>query len=83
MGAVVWRSGLKVVLANLNLDYRQPIPLDTPLRVEAWVEKIVEGRKAYTAGWILLADSTVTVEGKGLFVHAPHLFSVELFNDDI
>jgi acyl-coenzyme A thioesterase PaaI-like protein len=73
MGAVVWQSGLRALLANLNLNYRLPVPLHTPLRAEAWLER-VEGRKAYARGQILVGDR-VAVEGTGLFVHIPAFFS--------
>jgi len=72
MGAVVWQSGLRALLANLNLDYRLPVPLHTPLRAEAWLER-VEGRKAYARGQILVGGR-VAVEGTGLFVHIPAFF---------
>jgi len=72
MGAVVWQSGLQVLLANLNLNYRLPVPLHTPLRAEAWLER-VEGRKAYARGQILVGDR-VAVEATGLFVHIPAFF---------
>ena len=72
MGAVVWQSGLRALLANLNLNYRLPVPLHTPLRAEAWLER-VEGRKAYARGQILVGGS-VAVEGTGLFVHIPTFF---------
>lgn len=78
MGAAVWRSGLKVVLANMNLDYHLPLPLHIPLRVEAWLER-VEGRKAYAHGRILLPDKRTAVTGTGLFVHAPHLFTFDYY----
>ena len=73
MGAVVWQSGLRALLANLNLDYRLPVPLHTPVRAEAWLERM-EGRKAYARGQILVGGK-VAVEGSGLFVHIPAFFS--------
>ncbi|HIP73545.1 MAG TPA: PaaI family thioesterase [Anaerolineae bacterium] len=74
MGAAVWRSGLKVVLANLNLNFHKPMPLYVPARVEAWLER-TEGRKAYAFGRILLLDGKTAVSGTGLYVQAPHLFT--------
>ncbi len=72
MGAAVWQSGLQALLANLNLNYRLPIPLHTPLRAEAWLEKL-EGRKAHAVGRILVGDR-VAVEATGLYVHIPTFF---------
>ena len=78
MGAVVWRSGLKVVLANLNLDYRRPVPLRVPLRAEGWVKR-VEGRKAWAFGRIVLPGGETAVSGTGLYIHAPHLFTFDYY----
>ncbi|MCB8967119.1 MAG: PaaI family thioesterase [Ardenticatenaceae bacterium] len=78
MGAVVWRSGLKVVLANLNLDYRHPVPLHTPLRAEGWVER-TEGRKAWAFGRLVLPGGETAVSGTGLYIHAPHLFTFDYY----
>ncbi|MFQ5434007.1 MAG: PaaI family thioesterase, partial [Anaerolineae bacterium] len=62
MGAAVWQSGLKVVLANMNLNYHLPVPLHEPLRVEGWLERF-EGRKGFGKGRILLADGRTAVSG--------------------
>jgi acyl-coenzyme A thioesterase PaaI-like protein len=79
MGAAVWRSGLKVVLANMNLNYHKPVPLSAPLRVEAWLER-TEGRKAYALGRIVLVNGGETaVSGTGLYIHAPHLFTFDYY----
>ncbi|MCA9935553.1 MAG: PaaI family thioesterase [Ardenticatenaceae bacterium] len=79
MGAVVWRSGLKVVLANLNVNYHKPVPLDTPLRAEGWVLKQV-GKLAQAFGQITLADGTKLASGEGMYVHAPHLFTRDYYS---
>jgi acyl-coenzyme A thioesterase PaaI-like protein len=73
MGASVWQSGYRALLAHYELDYKLPVPLNTPVRVEAWVEK-VDGRKVYARGHILLADGQVAVEGSGLYLHIPGFF---------
>jgi acyl-coenzyme A thioesterase PaaI-like protein len=78
MGAAVWRSGLQVVLANMNLNYRKPTPLHAPLRVEAWLER-TEGRKAYAVGRILLDGGETAVSGTGLYVQAAHLFPFDYY----
>lgn len=74
MGKAVWRAGLEVLLANLNLNYRLPAPLGVALRCEARVERS-EGRKAWAKGRILLPDGGVAVEGVGLYVRVPHFFA--------
>ncbi len=78
MGAAVWRSGHKVVLANMNLNYHLPIPLFMPLRVEAWLDHF-EGKKGFAYGQILLEDGRKAVSGSGLFVYAPHLFTFDYY----
>jgi len=74
MGAVVWRSGLQVVLANMNLDYRRPVPLGETVRVEAWLEG-TEGKKAFAAARLVLASGQMAVQARGLYIHAPAIFA--------
>lgn len=78
MGVVVWQSGLQVVLANMSLDYRRPVPLNVPIRVEAWVKDRAE-RKSFTYGRLVLPDGKTAVSGTGLYVEAPHLFAGSAF----
>ncbi|NYH54373.1 MULTISPECIES: PaaI family thioesterase [Nocardiopsis] len=52
--------------ANLNVDYRRPTPLFTPLEVTSWVER-VEGRKVFVAGRIR-AHGEVTAEATALMI---------------
>lgn len=78
MGAAVWRSGLKVVLANMNLNYHKPVPLGVALRAEGWLER-VDGRKAYAFGRLVLPGGVTAVSGTGLFIHAPHLFTQDYY----
>lgn len=79
MGAAVWRSGLKVVLAKMNLNYHLPVPLVAPVRVEGWLERF-EGQKAYAQGRIVLMEEGETaVSGTGLYIHAPHLFTFDYY----
>ncbi len=79
MGAVVWRSGLKVVLGNLNVNYYKPVPLNVLLRAEGWVEK-TSGKLAHAFGQILLNDGTKLAAGIGMYVHAPQLFSFDYYS---
>ena len=73
MGLVVWAAGHKVAAVNLEINYYKPLPLNQPLSLEARITQIDE-RKIFSAGEILLADSTVAVSGRGIFVVAPKLF---------
>ncbi len=52
--------------ADLQVSYKGAVPLDTPLQLEAWVEKVDE-RKLHNAGNILL-DGKVIASAKGLWV---------------
>ncbi|WP_017587280.1 PaaI family thioesterase [Nocardiopsis ganjiahuensis] len=52
--------------ANLEINYRRPTPLFTPLEITSWVER-VEGRKVFVAGRIR-AHGKVTAEATGLMI---------------
>jgi uncharacterized protein (TIGR00369 family) len=73
MGLVVWAAGHKVVAANLEINYHKPLPLNQTLKVETRITQIEE-RKIFSTGEIQLADSTVAVSGRGIYVIAPQLF---------
>ncbi len=53
--------------ANLSVDYKFPTKLNTPLRIEAWLDR-VDGFKTWTKGTVSTLDGTVTAEGTGLFI---------------
>ncbi|MBN8658487.1 MAG: PaaI family thioesterase [Anaerolineae bacterium] len=73
MGLVVWAAGHKVLAANINVNYRKPLPLHVPLLAEARISEVGE-RKISSVGKILLPDSTVAVEGSGVYVIATNFF---------
>jgi uncharacterized protein (TIGR00369 family) len=82
MGLVVWAAGHKVAAANLEINYHRPLPLNEPLKVETRITQ-VEERKIFSTDEIQLADSTVAVSGRGIYVIAPQLFeSVRLKGDE-
>ncbi len=72
MGAAVWRAGHAVVAVNLEINYRLPVPLGQKVSVTARVHE-VHARKILTTGEIILADGSVAVTGRGIYVPAPHL----------
>lgn len=72
MGAAAWLAGYRVLAVHLSFDYKQPVPVDLPIRIRARVDR-QEGRKVFTSGTITLPDDTVAVTGAGIFVEAPHL----------
>ena len=73
MGLVVWAAGHKVAAVNLEINYHKPLPLNQPLTLEARITQMDE-RKIFSTGEIKLADSTVAVSGRGIYVSAPKLF---------
>lgn len=73
MGLVVWAAGHKVLAANININYRKPLPLHQPLLAESRIIEVGE-RKIISEGKILLPDSTVAVEGSGVYVVAKRFF---------
>lgn len=73
MGLVVWAAGHKVAAVNLEINYHKPLPLHQPLTLEARIAQVDE-RKIFSMGEIRLADSTVAVSGRGIYVPAPQLF---------
>ena len=57
------------VTATLELRYRKPVPLDgRPVRIEVWREDPAPRRRHRVFGRLLLADGTVAVEAKGIFL---------------
>jgi uncharacterized protein (TIGR00369 family) len=73
MGLVVWAAGYKVAAVNLEINYHKPLPLNKPLTLEARITQMDE-RKIFSTGEIKLADSTVAVSGRGVYVVASKLF---------
>ncbi|TFV53448.1 PaaI family thioesterase [Blastococcus sp. TF02A-35] len=69
LGSAAGAAGLWGMTAHLELDYRGPLPLETPLVLRAWVESS-EGRKSVIAGSIALAATPEKplVEARGIFV---------------
>lgn len=73
MGCICFQSGYQVLVANLNVNYHLPVPLDKPLRVESWVGKM-DGRKVYAHSRLLLPGKETAVSASGLFIHSPKIF---------
>lgn len=53
--------------AWLHVEYRKPTPLHTPLRFEAWIDR-VEGKKIFIKGQCFDGDTLLT-EASGLFIN--------------
>lgn len=73
MGAAAWCADHPVLAANLNIDFRRPVPLGVEIQVIGRVES-TEGRKVFTSGAIYLPDESIAAEGKGLFIITPSMF---------
>ncbi|MBP7999866.1 MAG: PaaI family thioesterase [Chloroflexi bacterium] len=74
MGTAVWAAGHMVLAANLNVDFRRPVPLGVLLKITAMVVD-KSGRKLYTRAELALPDGHIAVKATGLFVEAPQLFT--------
>ena len=80
IGVAIWRAGYNVAVVNLNVSFRQAIPVDTTVTVEArMTEK--NGRKIYGTGEIKLPNGSVAVSAKGIYIEAPHLFEENRYRD--
>lgn len=73
MGSAVWSAGHQVVSVNLQINYLQPLPLETPILIDACIES-VEGRVINASSSITLEDGTLLVTGLGIYVETPDLF---------
>jgi len=69
MGRACIAAGLPGMTVSLQVRYRRPVPLETPLRVHARVTG-TEGRKVFVAGSISIEEdpSAVVVTADGVFV---------------
>jgi acyl-coenzyme A thioesterase PaaI-like protein len=79
LGSAAIAAGLWGMTARLELDYRAPVPLETPLALRARVEQDA-GRKTVVAGSIALAaePDRALVEARGVFV-APRPDKLEAY----
>lgn len=73
MGTAAWHGGHMVLAANLNIDFRLPVPLGIPLTATGSISH-QDGRKVFTRGEIKLPDQNVATVGKGLFIEDKKLF---------
>lgn len=62
-------TGRPGMTGKLNITYRSPTPLRTPIVFVGWVEK-VDGRKIFTKGTAHSGD-TLCAEAEGLFLSMP------------
>jgi acyl-coenzyme A thioesterase PaaI-like protein len=80
LGSAAIAAGLWGMTARLELDYRRPVPLETPLLLRAAVSEST-GRKVVITGTIALAEAPerALVEARGVFVTPRPERSAEYF----
>lgn len=67
MGVAAYESGQAGYTVTMTYNYKTHIPLNQPIIIRAWVEKI-EGRKVFAMCAATLKNNTVAVDGHGIFV---------------
>jgi len=81
MGAAIWRSGFNVAVVNLEVNYKRPLPLGQPLKLEArFIDR--KERKFFATGEIRLSNGTIAVSCTGIYIEAPHLFEPGRYRDN-
>jgi len=80
IGVAIWRAGYNVAVVNMDINFRQAIPVDSTVTVEARMTG-KEGRKFFGTGEIYLPDGSVAVSCTGIYVEAPHLFEESRYRD--
>ncbi len=81
MGKLSKLSDEKAVTAEMSINYRKPVPVDTPIVVEGWQEQ-ESGRNRFRAAEIRDPQGNVLARGKGRFVvvDAKHFAGVQAGN---
>lgn len=67
MSKAVRARGLTAMTRQMEVDYHRPVHSATPIRIEGRIVRS-EGRKHWTEARILKGESSVLVQGKGLFI---------------
>jgi uncharacterized protein (TIGR00369 family) len=70
MGRVAFLRHQWMVTVKMEMAYRKPVPLGQPLKITARAEQWRSGRMV-AVGQILLADGSVAVEARGLYLRLP------------
>ncbi len=71
MGKLSKLDGEIVVTAEMNVEYRKPVPVGKPIVVEGWQEK-EKGRNRFRIAEIRDAQGNLLARGKGRFVLVDH-----------
>ena len=67
LGLAAWAAGYPIVVGNLNVSFRQLLPIQTVVQVTTRVVS-VEGRKVMVHGQICSLDGTVYATGECLCI---------------
>src|SRR6266699_133125 len=67
MGKISKLTEERAVTAELNIEYRKPVPVDTEITVAGWQEE-EKGRNRFRVAEIHAADGTLLARGRGRFV---------------
>jgi len=67
MGKISKLSEERAVTAELNIEYRKPVPLDAEILVSGWQEN-EKGRNRFRIGEIHDANGNLLARGRGRFV---------------
>ncbi|MFN2563327.1 MAG: PaaI family thioesterase [Jatrophihabitans sp.] len=77
MGQALFTAGYSAMTVSLEVRYRAPTPLETPLAVSARLDR-VDGRKLFVAGQIAVGGR-VTAEAQGVFVQLTEANVAQIF----
>ncbi len=67
LGLAAWASGHPIVVGNLNVSFRQLLPIETVVQVNTKLVS-VEGRKVMVHGEVCNLDGSVYATGEGLCI---------------
>ncbi|MCP4678638.1 MAG: PaaI family thioesterase [Deltaproteobacteria bacterium] len=71
MGAAVWAAGYTVLTGDLAVKYLRPLPLETTVIMETWLED-ADGRKVVAGGHLIDNNGKPYCEGRCTFVELSH-----------
>ncbi|NWG52164.1 MAG: PaaI family thioesterase [Hydrogenophilaceae bacterium] len=67
LGHLALLSGLMTVTASLTVDFLRPVPIERPLKLVAWREKVERNRWLNAGELILLSTGVVLSRARGEF----------------
>lgn len=70
LGSLNWLLGLPAVTARLEVDFRRPVPVGSPLALDARITG-VHGRKVFMEAQGTLVDGTLAVSAAAMFLSVP------------